>query len=518
MRGLADWALGRGAKGEPVDPPRTARSLADWDRPPAGVLDLTDAATEMGLRQFYTGISEQVPRRVFDSTFRQAIALRAHGAILEPRYIDADWRSEHGQFYSTTYRRYPSVAHRLHLFNDRLPNAVLHEDKPLSRSLDAASYLGYIVLRPVQAAPIGRTMLALPPRLRSPRAVVCQATDHVNLFGMDLSVTGMPFLSQDGQYMRCAQVCAWITAYYHHLRFSSPRALPEAIATYAGVASDLGRPLPSLGLSVRQVTDAMLGLGLPGEVYDLRQRNRASVVPFICRYLNSRLPVTVITSRHAFVLIGYERYVDPDGTRRIRFWRQDDEAGPYQVVDNWGSDPSGTWQHLVVPLPPKVYLTGEHAELIARRHLASRLKEGTREDKALAAQLDKVGSGTSSVSLRSRVMLSNDFKRSVEQRRYPDAIAARYLNLPMPRYVWVVEVTDRAARDQDTGTTPPCVLAEAVVDATDHTNDTKVLAWRCPSGITRWLADRDAESHHSVSSGAVPSVVDFPRATDPLGP
>ncbi|SFT63832.1 hypothetical protein SAMN05660657_02119 [Geodermatophilus amargosae] len=488
------------------------RGLAAWDRVPSGALDLTDAETEKQLRIFYTGISDQVPRRVYDATFRQAIALRAHSAIMEPRYIDADWRSEHGQFYSTTYRRYPSVAHRLHLFSGELPAAALHEDKPIARALKRETYLGYIVLRPVQAAPIGRTMLAVPPRLRSPRAVVCQADDQVNLFGMDLRVSGMPFLSQDGQYMRCAQVCAWITAYYHHLRFGSPRALPELIATHAGVASDLGRPLPSPGLSVRQVTDAMLGLGLPGEVYDLRQRDRASVVPFICRYLNSRLPVTVITSRHAFVLIGYERYVDRDGIRRIRFWRQDDEAGPYQAVDNWGSDPSGTWQHLVVPLPPKVYLTGEHAELIAKKHLISRLKKGTGDDQMLASELVKMGTGESSVALRSSVMLSNDFKRGIEHRRFPDAITARYLNLPMPRYIWVVEVTDRSARDQDDVAAPDCVLAEAVLDATDHTNDTKVLAWRCPSGITRWLADQDSESHHLVSSEATPSVVDIPRA------
>ncbi|WP_139245775.1 hypothetical protein [Geodermatophilus amargosae] len=263
---------------------------------------------------------------------------------------------------------------------------------------------------------------------------------------------------------------------------------------------------------MRQVTDAMLGLGLPGEVYDLRQRDRASVVPFICRYLNSRLPVTVITSRHAFVLIGYERYVDRDGIRRIRFWRQDDEAGPYQAVDNWGSDPSGTWQHLVVPLPPKVYLTGEHAELIAKKHLISRLKKGTGDDQMLASELVKMGTGESSVALRSSVMLSNDFKRGIEHRRFPDAITARYLNLPMPRYIWVVEVTDRSARDQDDVAAPDCVLAEAVLDATDHTNDTKVLAWRCPSGITRWLADQDSESHHLVSSEATPSVVDIPRA------
>src|SRR6478736_9201463 len=48
----------------------------------------------------------------------------AHGVksiLVETRYIDADWRSEHAKFYSTTYARYPSVAHRAHFFTEQLP-------------------------------------------------------------------------------------------------------------------------------------------------------------------------------------------------------------------------------------------------------------------------------------------------------------------------------------------------------------------------------------------------------------
>ena len=62
--------------------------------------------------------------------------------FVERRYIDIDFRSEHTGFYGGTFRRYPSVCHRLHFFKgeldvtlNNLPNLI-------------GSYKGYSVMRP----------------------------------------------------------------------------------------------------------------------------------------------------------------------------------------------------------------------------------------------------------------------------------------------------------------------------------------------------------------------------------
>jgi hypothetical protein len=62
-----------------------------------------------------------------------------------------------------------------------------------------------------------------------------------------------------------------------------------------------------------------------------------------------------------------------------------------------------------------------------------------------------------------------------------------YRRIPMPQWIWVVEATLAAERDRD----EPCVVAEAVIDATDHLRDLRVLAWRVPGRLYRWLPDED---------------------------
>ncbi len=56
-----------------------------------------------GLSQFYGAARPKVVMAVLN----QALSLGAQFAIIERRYLDADYRSEHSRFYSSTYRRYP---------------------------------------------------------------------------------------------------------------------------------------------------------------------------------------------------------------------------------------------------------------------------------------------------------------------------------------------------------------------------------------------------------------------------
>lgn len=125
------------------------------------------------------------------------------------------------------------------------------------------TYLGYTVLRPVAAAPVGRTFLAA-------------------------------------------------TAYYHHRRFGGPRVLPGEIGGSTGADLEFGRQLPSPGLTIGQIADAAHAVGLPPLVYPLRRLDKVNQTAprIICRYLNSGLPVTVSTQSHAFVLVGYGRTAD----------------------------------------------------------------------------------------------------------------------------------------------------------------------------------------------------------------
>jgi len=420
--------------------------------------------------------------RVFQAVIAHALSVGARTAVVEYRYLDPDWRNEHREFYATTFRRYPSIAHRLHFFAESPDSLLLDPDRPAH--FDGLTYLGYSVLRPVPAAPVGRTMLPS----NKPEELTCLAKDRVNLFGTDLDVVGAPFVAQDAQLSRCAQATTWVTAYYHHLRFGGRRVLPGEIAAAVADNLEVGRQVPSPGLTIGQMADAARSIGLPPLVYPLRHLAPGESVPrVLCRYLNSGIPVTIATRSHAFVLVGYGRSRDLDDKEFLHFVRHDDEVGPYRVVD-WKLDEHGPWEYAIVPLPPKIYLPGENAEAIGSTRIRDELdRTPTEAASQLLRRLDDPGRP---LSFRSTVVLSNEFKRTLRERHYPDDVAAAYQRMQLSRFVWVVELTDRALRDAG----EPCVLAEAVVDATDHVRDLHVLGWRIPGAVWGWLPDDDAHT------------------------
>ncbi len=462
--------------------PQRPVNFFDWSpSAPAVVIDLNAPGALSWLLDRYGSRNPSVLRAVL----AHAYDLGAQGAVLEFRYIDADWRSEHARFYAGTFRRYPSIAHRLHFFAESIPNDAI--DRQDSIGFANLGYLGYVVLRPVPAAPVGRAML-VPPATHDD-AVQCTSTDIVNLFGEQLSVTGAPFVAQDAMLLRCAHATLWMVAYQQHHQFGGPRVLPADLAA-ATEGSGLGRSLPSEGLDLYQMTAASEAVGLPPVVYNLADPPEGETLPRLaCRYLNSGLPVIVTGGQHAFVLVGYQRE-DTDGpAERIVFLRHDDESGPYQRVENFAFDYYSPWEFLFIPLPAKLYLPGEDAEAIGASLLDAALKN---DPSAEAAQIRR-RLASHEVSFRSTAMLSNTFKVDLTSRSIPEPTASMYRRMQLSRWIWVIEAVDRDARNHGR----PSVLAEALVDATDHSRDLRVLATRTPTEMTLWDPDRDETRRRS---------------------
>lgn len=463
-----------------------------WSGDPhvARIVNLADDRALVWILDRYGGARPNVLQAVL----AHAYSLGAQTAIIEHRYIDPDWRNEHKAFYTGTFRRYPSIAHRIHFFSEPAPEGVRTLERPTL--IATLGYLGYCVIRPVPAAPVGRTFLAP----LDPSTLKCSSTDTVNLFGVTLTVEGAAFIAQDAQLSRCAQTATWMTAYHHHRRFSSPRALPGDIAGIVDSSTEHGRPLPSPGLTIGQIADLARAVGLPPLVYPLRHLTNSETIPrVICRYLNSSLPVTVATSAHAFVVVGYG-WREGAGTKSLFFIRHDDESGPYQEVD-WLLDEYGPWEYAIVPLPPKVYLPGENAEEIGSRRIADALDRST--DPRAQALVTRLQDPQRPLTYRSTVVLANEYKsRLTEQNGYPPHVAAAFQVMQMSRFIWVVELTDRAALDAGQS----CVLAEAVIDATDHVRDLHVLGWRIPGAVWAWLPDEDAQERLEVPADVGPTL------------
>ena len=384
---------------------------------------------------------------------------RTATVVVERRYIDADYRSEHARFYSGTYRRYPSVSHRLHFFTGRFSDLRAIPDH-------ADTYKGYAVMRPLERSPVGRTMIAPPPDMADD--VVCLAPETVSLFGWDLEVHGVPFVSQDEQFLRCAHAVQWVVLRHAHLRHGSPRRLPVDIHDASTGGLVVGRQSPSAGLSLAQMLDGLGNLGLSPTLVDLPDSREASeedrelsLFAIVCRYVNSELPPIVVSQDHARVVVGYRSaapYPQHDG---MMLYVHDDARGPYLPVANpWGK--GHQWKLAVPPLPPKFHLTAEKAEEIGRQWYRRLCNASGTADGAPQEFADAVDGGR--IHYRTYAVLARDFKRDLGTRRIGQEIEHLYRFTQWPRYLWVVEAHDTELMPRQNES----VVGEIIIDPTSH--------------------------------------------------
>lgn len=439
----------------------------------------------------------------YDTPLRRCLEVArecgARSLVIETRYIDRDYRSEYSDFFSKAFGHVPDAAHRLHFFSDEL------EPTQVTDLPENVDYIGYIVIRPSTLGAVGRTMLRPPPDVAD--AVRTAVEDRVNLYGQELAVTGVPFVQQDAQLGRCAHAAAWMTHYSAHLRGEVARRMMADFSTEADPSLGIGRPIPSQGLTVQQLSELLRKFGLPpifyrvGALPSIRLpwappaptppagdpnldagRWDTRIVPVACRHLNSGRPVMVGTRNHAFVLCGFRREVHADGSSWIHFIRHDDQRGPYLKVGDVLNDADasvpydyGPWVTLLAALPEKLWLSPESAELVGGttlHALSAQLPEALQlPHEPLHAMLEQ-----GLAALRTYAISANDFKRGLATRGVDANLQREYRTARLSRYVWVVEAVSREKRSNG----DPCVLGEAIFDATSSDFQPTVLALHVP--------------------------------------
>ena len=385
--------------------------------------------------------------------------------LIERRYTDLDFRSEYSSYWSRLHQERRQFTRRLHFF----ASDVAAEDvADLSDHRD--SYLGYAVLRPSSLGVLGRTMIVPPAEVEGARMTCVR--DVPSVFGIDLPVEGVPFAQQDGELLSCGHVAAWLCHYVAHLRGISPRRVTGDIARLPPAQMSPHRALPSSGLSLEQMQALFGALGLPALLYETgalpeavgNKDNAENLRAVVCKYLTSGYPILVSSADHAFVLIGWIS----DG-ESLRFIACDDQVGPYAVVgEDALLEDESSWDALMIPLPPKVYLSGEGAERSAFSNLEIATEEAGREKAEPPPEAVQVVEGLMEskrpISVRSHLLDSRTYKAHLfEQGRDPRTVPPLRL-APLPHFVWVVEFQERAARDAN----EPCVIAEFVLDTTSH--------------------------------------------------
>ncbi|UCV18639.1 hypothetical protein [Ferribacterium limneticum] len=283
--------------------------------------------------------------------------LGASSIIEEQNYFDRDYLAEFSAFYGVSAAGYPNVCRRLHVF---FGPAVLRQDVEVAASGDISAqkslqsrYLGYIVLRPIPKAPLGRTVLAWyeDHTVMTPRVVSPSREYRCNLAGIVLKISGLAWQQQDTGVGACATVGLWTM--FHSSAFDDHHAIPTTadITRSAHETASLGaRVFPSDGLTPYQIAEAIKAWNLSPLIVEGDKRLEMGLTAFnplrfsasIAAFIRSGYPVLLIgelagNGLHAICTVGFRSSgnppIDHDSTEVQDSWIShiyvhDDNVGP----------------------------------------------------------------------------------------------------------------------------------------------------------------------------------------------
>ena len=432
--------------------------------------------------------------------------------VVESSYLDKDFTCEFAVFYAKTFNAYSKVCRRIHFFSEDVSTGLSASDAlAVANYLKGISgrghYLGFCVVRPLEHAPIGRTILKIPERRKSGDPIVTvKAKFTATLLGAELEVAGAPFIQQDTRVGACAQASLWVAGrHFHHKHRDGWYSIPD-ITRFATEAMDksLSWELPagSGGLHADSMARALAAMKYQPLMYTaLNEGGRGkpkweenlSPEDIICRYVDSGIPVILglfdqEEIGHAVTVVGYRlrrvpknlasAYGLSHGVCCKSFIVQDDARGPYREINVRGG--GGDWTingnvfFIIIPVPDRVYLRAEVAELIVRPTLSGFSSDWTWFSGELAKNapnsvpygqqlVDAINNND--VVLRTYLATGARYKQRLVAGNLHNDIKNIIVRHKLPRLVWVVEYCAK----QSLNTTVPgkrLVLGHTLLDAT----------------------------------------------------
>ncbi|GAB3858808.1 hypothetical protein [Hymenobacter negativus] len=280
----------------------------------------------------------------------------AQTILVEVPYMSQSYLTDYANYYALCFTRYERWCKRIHFFRQAFAEEELTAALGDPQHLIWASYIGYIVVKPLPA-PIGATLLRpYQNGDKKERHYPVQRPYHLNLLGQPLTVSTLIFQQQDTNVSACATTALWMA--FHKTAFLFQTALPSPyyITEAAGnLFNHSGRSFPNKGLDTFQILNAIRSVGLVSELRntykypnELEKEERGQQLreakAFIHAYLRMGLPVLLFIKfenlgGHLVTATGY-RSPEPDydfsGNSMVllsdgikRMYVHDDGIGPY---------------------------------------------------------------------------------------------------------------------------------------------------------------------------------------------
>lgn len=325
----------------------------------------------------------------------------ARSLVVESPYVDRHYLEEYLGYYATQLRPPDSQTTRIHVFACDLDEASFEtfqrraasgEYKGVQLAL-SDKYRGFVVIRPLPASPVGRTIFRPYESAGSDRVYGPPSAPHrVHLGGLELTVEGIPFQQQDQGVGACATTALW-SSLARVVRTDGGRApTPLAITLAATQHNHEGRVLPAeAGLELDQMCAAIRDFGYSPFVLKPAEEPVLFLMAIQC-YVRSGIPPILHVSDgtggggHAVAVVGFRGH-HPDEkvediTRTVtashalisrgmsRLYVHDDRFGPYARM-RWFPPP------VEAPDEPERELEGEFEGVLGETGKATSNVKGT---------------------------------------------------------------------------------------------------------------------------------------------
>ncbi len=355
--------------------------------------------------------------------------------VIERHYIDRDYIEDHSAFYSKNVFPYPNHCRRVHLFAlsaskvkesfSQLAALKASPDKTAEfesyRAKLEQQYLGFTVIKPLQGTPVGRTVLRplgfSGPDGKFKRAFDCARSYAVHLLGVELRIRGLAFQQQDVGVSACATTALWASLHkiqdHEHIGLATPAQITALASQFS---LPFGRPMPSEGLSIDQMCQAVHALALAPDLIPVRSHAAIARAIIHAAVLSGFAPVLILSypgnRAHAVCVVGEKLSPTPsrgnhelvkdsagrsfayddDSDDLLGVYFHDDRFGPYLVGDirGDGQSPHLSFEmtndigkrerdepvitHILVPIHPKMRLSFLGLRDIAIRTMRDVLK------------------------------------------------------------------------------------------------------------------------------------------------
>lgn len=314
----------------------------------------------------------------------------AKTVIVESPYVDSNFIEDFCGHYARCFSNYPKYCKRIHFFRNEF-----NEEELFSRVVDEKNsefitqlideYLGFIVIRPVPNAILGKVCVAVyPPEEGKNRIFPLLRTYTANILGVELSVESLAYQEQDNVISACATSSVWSAFHALDKWFRGSVPSPFQISANAKSLNDEQYTSDSVekGLSADQMAKAISREGLNPLIYPFISISYTKAMARA--YLNMHLPIILairlryqdelaidekgnlreaMIGNHAVTIAGYRlgndplvkvgsdriKENDPENSPRfmrssaiVKFYVHDDQVGPFSSMISRNE----YWQHL----------------------------------------------------------------------------------------------------------------------------------------------------------------------------